>query len=86
MTSIFSLIGRLLIAHIFIVSGIFKIPGWHDTIAMMEREGLPAVQLLLAGGGGFRAARRPVRRSGLSDSLGRRRTRRFPHPYNPDLP
>jgi len=41
--------GRILIAAIFLISGIGKIPGWSDTLARMTEKGMPAVELLLAG-------------------------------------
>jgi len=42
------LLARLLLALIFIASGFSKIPGWHDTAALMASKGIPFVPLSLA--------------------------------------
>lgn len=44
-----ALIGRILVALIFIKSGWGKIPGWEGTAGYMASKGLPLVPLLLAG-------------------------------------
>ena len=42
-----SLAGRILIAVIFLLSGLGKLGNWGGTASMMASKGLPAVQLLL---------------------------------------
>jgi putative oxidoreductase len=62
MQAILSLIGRLLIAMIFILSGISKIGGYAGTVAHMESAGIPWAPLFLYGavlielGGGLMVA------------------------------
>lgn len=41
------LVGRILLSLIFVVSGLFKIPGWEMTKAYMAAEGMPMVSVLL---------------------------------------
>ncbi|RMF14513.1 MAG: DoxX family protein [Candidatus Dadabacteria bacterium] len=43
------LAGRILLALIFVMSGLSKIPGWDQTAAYMASEGMPMVPLFLAG-------------------------------------
>ena len=42
-----SLVGRLLLAVIFILSGLSKIPGWEGTLGYMATKGIPAPGLFL---------------------------------------
>jgi putative oxidoreductase len=42
-----ALVGRILLALMFVIAGIGKIGGFADTTALMETAGLPAVKVLL---------------------------------------
>ncbi len=42
------LAGRLLLAQIFILSGLSKLPGWDSTLGFMASKGLPMTEVLLA--------------------------------------
>ncbi|MCL4316334.1 MAG: DoxX family protein [Gammaproteobacteria bacterium] len=42
------LAGRLLLAHIFILSGYRKLTGWEGTLGYMASKGLPMTEVLLA--------------------------------------
>ena len=44
-----SVAGRVLLALIFVMSGLGKIPGWERTSGMMAQAGMPLVPLFLAG-------------------------------------
>jgi putative oxidoreductase len=46
--NVIALVGRILLAAIFIISGFGKITGWDGTAAYMASKGLPMVQVLLA--------------------------------------
>ena len=41
------LVGRILLCHIFLLSGTMKILGWSATAAQMEAKGMPLVPLFL---------------------------------------
>ena len=43
------LVGRILMALIFLLSGFNKITGWHQTAQFMAAKGMPLVPLFLAG-------------------------------------
>lgn len=42
-----ALLGRALLASIFIVSGLSKIPAWDETVQYMSNQGIPLVPLFL---------------------------------------
>jgi len=42
------LLGRILLSIIFLLSGAMKVMRWHETSALMESEGMPAVPIFLA--------------------------------------
>jgi putative oxidoreductase len=42
-----SLVGRVLLAAIFVTSGLAKIPGWDQTLVYMASQGMPAPALFL---------------------------------------
>ncbi len=42
-------VGRFLLGLIFVLSGIFKIPGWENTIGFMAAKGVPLAPLFLLG-------------------------------------
>ena len=46
--NVLALVGRILLAAIFIISGFGKITGWDGTAAYMASKGLPMVPALLA--------------------------------------
>ena len=41
--------GRILLGLLFVISGIFKIPGWEPTLGFMVSKGLPLAALFLLG-------------------------------------
>lgn len=43
----FAVLGRLLIAQIFLMAGTFKFLSWSDTAATMEQHGIPLIPLAL---------------------------------------
>ena len=43
------LAGRILLGLIFVLSGIFKIPGWENTLGFMAAKGMPLAPLFLVG-------------------------------------
>ncbi len=43
------LLGRILLGLIFVLSGVFKIPGWEGTLGFMAAKGMPFAPLFLAG-------------------------------------
>jgi putative oxidoreductase len=45
-TSLLTL-GRILLASLFVISGIRKIMGWAGTLGFMQSKGLPATEILL---------------------------------------
>lgn len=47
MTSVLTLVGRVLLSLVFIISGISKIGGYATTVAYMESAGVPAAPFLL---------------------------------------
>jgi putative oxidoreductase len=46
--ALFQIIGRVLLSLIFLVSGVSKILGWHQTVAWVASKGVPAAPVLLA--------------------------------------
>jgi putative oxidoreductase len=46
-TSLLTL-GRILLASLFVISGIRKVFGWAGTLGYMQSKGLPATEILLA--------------------------------------
>ncbi|OFZ18501.1 MAG: hypothetical protein A2X94_00730 [Bdellovibrionales bacterium GWB1_55_8] len=42
-----ALVGRILLAIIFITSGLAKIPGWSENVQYMQSRGIPAVPVFL---------------------------------------
>ncbi len=43
------LLGRVLLGLLFVLSGIFKIPGWEPTLGFMNAAGVPLAALFLVG-------------------------------------
>ena len=43
------LLGRILLGLIFVLSGIFKIPGWEGTLGFMAAKGVPFAPLFVVG-------------------------------------
>lgn len=48
-SSILSVVGRVLIGGIYIASGIAKFPEWAQTVKLMQAEGMPQAEVFLAG-------------------------------------